>query len=230
MASSGDDAPPSVSMSARKAGSERKRTLGPFAAPVTPPLENLIYPDRCHLCLGHVLIQDATKFKGASFHGQCWNAVRSNRHQARDRKHERDALMLRNPTLWRTQVLPLVRKDGEPRDLTARCAASPRSTNLEVVTYTDEQRIHEQILLTKVEYKRWRKQHDDESSEAASENFDNLQNSQRGAYNTETDNLVAVEGQLKLRTITGKVTRNLGLLTEGSRERSRSDHAGALCV
>lgn len=213
MASSGEEPTPSAAWSGRKSsqqGSARKAPQSGPHAPRTPPYENLIHPDRCHLCLGYVPVAEATRFKGASFHGQCWNAVRSNRHQARERKHERDGLMLFNAVLWRSQVLPLVRKDGEPRDTTARIAASPHSTNLDVVTYTEEQRIVDTILMTKLEYKLYRKQRFDEVSEAASEGFDELQDSQRGAYNTESDNLVAVEGQVKIRLITGKRTRNIG--------------------
>ena len=156
---------------------------------------------RCHLCLHDFEKGPARSLKSCGFHIECWNAVRCARRIAGDARNNMDESMLKQPEVWRPQVLPLVRREGSSRDVAARSIAR---TAFEVSSYKKTERIVDHLVLTKKRFKSFRARWDDQSSEGASADFGDLHEEQAGKHDADGIRMVAVPENPRLRVVTGR--------------------------
>lgn len=117
---------------------------------------------------------------------------------------EHDGRMLDDPESWRADVAPLVKVGGK-RSGAARCAAKQRLVR-EKATFVEKGVISDSLVLTKRQYKKFKREWDDMSSSSASAHFDRELKKQRGKHSTGEQSMIAVADIKRIRNYEG--TRN----------------------
>lgn len=169
-------------------------------------------PSICHLCETSLNAGESSTagpqktFKGFGFHGHCHNAVRAHRRLYNGAAlQEVDLRMSTTPSAWRQEVAPLIVSDpGGLRDNSARRSAKQRVMMQQ--HYDKSEHISDTILYTKRRYKAYTMFWEQKTESEASSDFEDLFVRQGGRYGSDSERVVAVKDNERIRKIHGAST------------------------
>ena len=205
---------------------EKRRGFRPalFPAAATTPVDDED-SDICYLCTTAFTNKDKVwSLFGKELHDKCFNAVRSYRRifptgSARDHCDQR---MLNMPDEFRVEVMPFISDGIAGRDKSHRLKIKAQVQQVDT-NYNRNERVDDDLVLNKRRFKSFKKQWDNESSAAASSEFEELLAAQDNEHSTQQQAMVSVPDIPRLRSARGResAARFQDGGDAGSRDRSR---------
>ena len=188
---------------------------------------------RCHLCLAELKSTDLIReLKGFRFHGEgCFPAVRCHRRLFDKNLEECNRRMVQDPEAWREEVAPLNKRESSRDNAHKMMLKSQIQTSS---TYTKKEERKQRSVMNKRHFKRHKEQWDNMGSVSASEEFDRIHEEQKGEFDSDGEECIAVKMHTLLMDISGTSKSNERQhpldesndgVEEGRRRRSRGNGA-----